>query len=124
MKKLALLLSILVLTACGDLATDPGHSFCEGKANKVATVTVAPRTVTMQQGDTIPLYSNVLNRYGKWNLCMPDPTWTSSDSTIVWARSGFLFLQSAIAIGMRPGTVYLKATAQGQADSMLVTVRN
>lgn len=114
---------LLSTAGCGAVIEDVFEGgYCADRASEVGRVTVAPRSWTMAVGDSVNVKADVADRQGNWSLCLPFATWTSRDSTVAAVRKGIPLLEATRAVAIRPGTVYLKATAQGYHDSVRITV--
>ena len=114
---------LLALSGCGAVIEDVfEEGLCPGESDRVARVTVTPRSWTLAVGDSVNVKADVADRQGNWSLCLPFATWISRDSTIAAVREGLPLLEPTRAVAIRPGTVYLKAAAQGYHDSVRITV--
>lgn len=124
----SLALLAVMVTACKDVI-DVDLDLCPGDDSKVGTVSVAPRTWTLGVGDSLHVHVDVLNRRGNWTLCLPSPSFTSSDTLVArvlnnggWLGDGTLLSVSSTVIGASKGRAYIRATSDGVSDSLLVTV--
>ena len=124
----AVIALLAVSTACTDIV-DVDLDLCPDDSSKVGGVTVAPRTWTLDVGDSLQVHIDVVNRRGNWTLCLPSPSLSSSDTLIAKTiNNGGLFNDggfgsaSGTVVGVSKGRVYVKATAGGVSDSLLVTV--
>lgn len=114
---------LLMTSGCGAVIEDVfEEGFCPGESDRVANVTVTPRSWAMAVGDSVNVKADVTDRQGGQSLCLPFATWTSSDSTVAAVRDEFPLFQPTRAIAISPGTAYLRAAAQGFRDSVRITV--
>ena len=124
----AVIALLAVSTGCTgilDVDFDP----CAGDGSKVGTVTVSPRTWALDVGDSLQVHVDVVNRRGNWTLCLPSPSFTSSDTLVAkainnggWLGDGGFLATSGTVVGVSKGRAYIKATSGGVSDSLLVTV--
>ena len=122
-------LALLALTtACNDIV-DVELDLCPRDDSEVGKVTVAPRTWTLDVGDSLTVRVDVVNRRGNWSLCLPPPTFSSSDTLVARVISngglfgdGTLLSMSSTVVGAGKGRAYIKAKSAGVSDSLLVTV--
>ena len=129
MKTRVAVIALLALsTACRDIV-DVDPDLCPDDSSKVGGVTVAPRTWTLDVGDSLQVHVDVVNRRGNWTLCLPAPSFASSDTLVAMViHNGGLFGDGSFAsssgtvVGVSKGRVYIKATSGGVSDSLLVTV--
>ena len=125
---IAVVALLAVSTACTDVV-DVDLDLCPGDSSKVGTVKVSPGTWTLDVGDSLQVHVDVLNRRGNWTLCLPSPSFASTDTLVAkalnnggWLGDGSFLAISGTVVGVSKGRAYIKATSGGVSDSLLVTV--
>ncbi|HEX6965540.1 MAG TPA: Ig-like domain-containing protein [Gemmatimonadaceae bacterium] len=108
------LLAASFAVACSGDATAPSDPHPPGPP-PVASVTVAPATVTLTPGDTAHLTATPKDSAGN-SLTGRTITWSSSDTSVATVSSSGLVTARAV------GSVTITATAEGHAGKVTLTV--
>ena len=107
---------------CRDIVT-VDLDLCRNESTTVGQVSIAPTSVTVEEGDSVMVKAYVVNPRGNWTLCLPAASFSSSDTAIATFREEFsIYPRLSKVFGVRNGKAYIKATSNGMSDSVLVTV--
>ena len=117
-----------LLAACTMLAATTGCRFasapdgvdfdlCDAPITRVA---LDPTSVTLRIGDTVAVFANPLDAAGNGQI-LCDVAWTSSNESVARVVEMPATVGMGV-LGVGPGSAWVRATAKGKADSLLVTM--
>lgn len=86
-------------------------------AAPVVSIQISPSAPVVRQGETIPLTAQPVDAIGRPLTGRP-VTWSSADA------SRATVAQTGVVTGVSPGTVYIRAEAEGRRDSVSLRVRS
>jgi hypothetical protein len=111
------LLAILLLglLSCGDTPSDATGPATGSSITSVASVTVSPATVSLQEGDTIHLTANVTS-VSNSSLTSASVTWTSSNPNVASLSPSNTAL-AVVVTAEAEGTAVISATSGGKSGT-------